>query len=112
MEQKGVNTIHLSGYSFGAWVNALTVQKGLNVAGLTMVAPPVAFIQFQEDIRLPMLSLVVAGSRDEFGPPERLTQEMRSWNPDAQLDVIDGADHFFFSYLDEITRRLVDRRFG
>jgi len=34
---------------------------------------------------------------------------MGQWNPDARIDIIEGADHFFFSFLDEVTRRLVQR---
>jgi alpha/beta superfamily hydrolase len=104
-----LEAVHLSGYSFGAWVNAMALQGGLAVQGMTMVAPPVAFIDFEEGIRLPMLSAVVAGSRDEIAPPDLIRPSMGQWNPDARMDIIDDADHFFFGSLDEITRRLVQR---
>lgn len=99
--------IHLSGYSFGAWVNAMAIQAGVPVQGCTMVAPPVAFIGFKDGIRLPMLSAVVAGSRDEFAPPDLIRPCLEQWNPDGRLDIIDGADHFFFGFFDEVVRRLV-----
>ena len=104
-----LEAIHLSGYSFGAWVNAMALQGGLAVQGMTMVAPPVAFIDFGEGIRLPMLSAVVAGGRDEIAPPGLIQPLMDQWNPDTRIDIIDGADHFFYGFLDEITRRLVQR---
>lgn len=107
MAGEGLREIHLSGYSFGAWVNAMALQSGLAVQGMTMVAPPVAFIHFEDGIRLPMLSAVVAGSRDEVAPPNQLRALMDRWNPGAHADIIDGADHSFFGFLDEITRRLV-----
>lgn len=106
---RGLEAIHLSGYSFGAWVNTMALQSGPLVQGMTMVAPPVAFIDFEEGIRLPMLSAVVAGSRDEYAPPGLIRPLMGQWNPDACIDIIDGADHFFFGFLGEITRRLVQR---
>ena len=53
---EGLQEVHLSGYSFGAWVNAMALQGSLLVKGMTMVAPPVAFIDFKDGIRLPMLS--------------------------------------------------------
>ena len=109
LRDSGLKAIHLAGYSFGAWVNAIAVQGGPLVQGMTMVAPPVAFIDFEERIRLPMLSTVVAGSRDEIAPPGMLRPLMGQWNPDARIDVIDGADHFFFGCFDEITRRLARR---
>ncbi|BBO70519.1 alpha/beta hydrolase [Desulfosarcina alkanivorans] len=107
LKADGFREIHLSGYSFGAWVNAMAVQAGLSVQGFTMVAPPVAFINFKDGLRLPMLSAVVAGSRDEFAPPDLIHPCLGQWNPDARLDIIDGADHFFFGFLDEVVRRLV-----
>ena len=106
---RGLKAIHLSGYSFGAWVSAMALQGSLAVQGMTMVAPPVALIEFEERIRLPMLSAVVAGSRDEIAPPGLIRPLMGQWNPDARMDIIEGADHFFFGFLDEITRRLVRR---
>jgi hypothetical protein len=107
LQKEGCSSVHLSGYSFGAWVNAMALHNGLEIDGLTMVAPPVAFIEFAPNIRLPHLTKVVAGSRDEFAPPERIQPLLESWNRDASMEIIDGADHFFFGFLDEITRKLL-----
>jgi alpha/beta superfamily hydrolase len=104
---QGPALIHLSGYSFGAWVNAMAAQDRLPVQRMTMVAPPVAFIDFADGIRLPTLAAVVAGSHDEFAPPGLIRPLMAQWNPEARLEVIEGADHFFFGDLGEVTRRLV-----
>ena len=108
LKGEGLQEIHLSGYSFGAWVNAMALQGTLSVQGVTMVAPPVAFIDFEERIRLPMLSAVVAGSHDAFAPPNLVRPLMKQWNPDARIEIIEGADHFFFGFLDELTRKLVE----
>jgi len=107
LKNEGVESIHLSGYSFGAWVNAIAVQNKLVVDGMTMVAPPVAFIDFEKGIRLPGLTKVVAGSRDEFAPPGLIRPLLDNWNPTAKFEIIDGADHFFFAYLDDVTRILL-----
>ena len=107
LKSRGVKTVHLSGYSFGTWVNAMAVAGGLTVEAMTMVAPPVAFMDFGKDIRLPQLSLVVAGGRDEFGPPDLIRPAMNRWNPNARLEILPDADHFFFGYLDDVTDRLV-----
>jgi alpha/beta superfamily hydrolase len=109
LKSKGVKSVHLSGYSFGTWVNAMAVTGGLTVDAMTMVAPPVAFMDFGNDIRLPQLSLVVAGERDEFGPPDLVRRSISHWNPEARLEVIPDADHFFFGYLDDVTRRLAEK---
>ncbi len=107
LKSKGLESIHLSGYSFGTWVNAMAVTGGLTVDGMTMVAPPVAFMDFGTDVRLPRLSLVVAGGRDEFGPPDLIRPSLDRWNPDARLTILPDADHFFFGHLDDVTQSLV-----
>ena len=106
MKSKAFKCIHLSGYSFGAWVNARALQGNLTTDGATMVAPPVAFVDFSSVSRLPALFAVIAGERDEFAPPRQLRPQLDRWNPDAFLDIIQDADHFFFGFLAEVTRRL------
>jgi len=108
LKSRGSQHVHLSGYSFGTWVNAMAVTGGLAIEAMTMVAPPVAFMDFGTDIRLPQLFFVVAGGRDEFGPPKLIRRAIDHWNPDARLEVLPDADHFFFGYLDEVTQKLVD----
>ena len=108
LKSRGIEHVHLSGYSFGTWVNAMAVTGGLDIETMTMVAPPVAFMDFGKDIRLPPLFFVVAGGRDEFGPPKLIRPALGLWNPDARLEILPDADHFFFGYLDEVTGRLIE----
>jgi hypothetical protein len=54
-----------------------------------------------------MLSVVVAGSRDDFAPPSLIRTAMVRWNPKARLEIINDADHYFFGFLDQVTRILV-----
>lgn len=106
LKTEGIQQVHLAGYSFGAWVNSMAAHDDMVLDGMTMVAPPVAFINFESGVRLPHLSAVVAGSRDEIAPPDLIQPLLGQWNPDARMEIIDGADHFFFGYLDEVIRRL------
>jgi alpha/beta superfamily hydrolase len=108
MKRNDADEIYLSGYSFGSYVNAMAMQTDLTVAGMTMVAPPVAFIEFADDLRLPQLSTVVVGERDEFAPPGMIRPLLEQWNPHARMSIIHDADHFFFGFLDEVTRRLAE----
>ena len=100
----GFQPVDLAGYSFGAWVNALTLQRGGRTENLVMVSPPLAFIDFASIGRLPGLRLVVTGSRDEIAPPGVIQQMLTTWNPSAHFDIIDGSDHFYGRY----TRQLED----
>lgn len=110
VRQKGISRIHLSGYSFGAWVNAATLSAGFGsrVEALTLVAPPAAVMPFPEDLRLPMLSGIIAGEQDDIAPPDLIRKLAVRWNPEARLEVIPGADHFFAGFLDAVTLELVE----
>ena len=51
-------------------------------------------MDFQPGLRLPALSLVITGGRDDFAPPALLQRLVPAWNPEARLEVIEGLDHF------------------
>jgi len=98
----GKTRIDLAGYSFGAWVNALAMPPPSPVNGLILVSPPVAFLDFSSVGFLAPLKLVVAGSQDQFAPPERIRALLPTWNPKARFEVIAGADHFYWGHTEEL----------
>ncbi|MGD9073302.1 MAG: alpha/beta fold hydrolase [Desulfobacterales bacterium] len=104
MTESGFQPVDLAGYSFGAWVIALTLQRKGRSEDLIMVSPPVAFVDFASIGKLAGLRLVVTGSRDEMAPPDAIRQMLPTWNPSAHFDIIDGSDHFYGPY----TRQLQD----
>jgi alpha/beta superfamily hydrolase len=95
LAENGFQPVDLAGYSFGAWVNALTLHRGGRSENLVMVSPPVRFIDFASIGSLSGLRLVVTGSRDEMAPPGVIQQMLPTWNPSAHFDIIDGSDHFY-----------------
>ena len=106
LEQQGYEPVALSGYSFGTWVNAHCAAKHRPDVTMTMVSPPTAFMDFREIHQLPGLKAVITGSRDDIAPPDMLKRMVPLWNPDASLDVLPGADHFFLEHLRALTATL------
>lgn len=106
LSDMGMDRIDLAGYSFGAWVNAHVVQKDTAVNQMIMVSPPVGFMDFTSVSRMNCLKFVVTGNRDEIAPAEKVKKMITSWNPDARFDIIDGADHFYGGYLDQLEASL------
>jgi hypothetical protein len=98
----GIGQIDLAGYSFGAWVNALSIINEPQLANMIMVSPPVAFIDFGSISNLGSLGLIVTGSRDDIAPPDLIKKSYGAWNAAAQFEVINGADHFYTGYLDKL----------
>jgi alpha/beta superfamily hydrolase len=98
----GISGLDLAGYSFGAWVNAKVPSGRTEIRRSIMVSPPVAFVDFSPIHRIPTLSLVVTGSRDEIAPAAEIVPMLGSWNPEAAFEIIEGADHFFWGHLDAL----------
>ena len=98
----GIAKIDLAGYSFGAWVNALSIINKPQLANMLMVSPPVAFIDFGSISALGTLRLIVTGSRDDIAPPDLIQKSYVGWNAEAQFEIITGADHFYTGYLDKL----------
>ena len=96
----GGGPLLLAGYSFGAAMAVAVAAQRQGLAGLALVAPPLAM----RELPLAALAavegpvLVVAGTADEYCPPASL-ERLRSAAPRAAIRTIQGADHFFFGKL-------------
>jgi uncharacterized protein len=105
--EMGMEQIDLAGYSFGAWVNAHAVQEDVSVKNMVMVSPPAGFMDFSTIGSMECLKFVVTGSRDDIAPAAVVKQMCSVWNPNARFVVIDGADHFYGGYLNQLEAVLV-----
>lgn len=94
----GKKHMDLAGYSFGAWVNALGLEKFEEAQRLIMVSPPVSFIDFSFLGYSPKIRLVVCGTRDEIAEYRKVEKMRSTWNDQAGFHVIQGADHFYSGY--------------
>ena len=91
----------LAGYSFGAAVVATVAPRHARVAGVVLVAPPLARVDpegFAGLDRFGERLLIVAGSTDEICPTEALAH-LSQTTPRASVHVIESANHFFFGKL-------------
>jgi alpha/beta superfamily hydrolase len=91
----GKSSFDLAGYSFGAWINATALKKLTGVRRMIMISPPVNFMDFSLIEYSAKIGLVIAGSRDDIAPPDLIEKMLPKWNPEAQLRIIRGADHFY-----------------
>lgn len=106
LSSSGITDLCLSGYSFGTWVNARADLQPFQLRHMTMVSPPVAFMDFEGMKSLSVPSGAVTGTRDEIAPPDRVRQWLAAWNPDAALRLIEHADHFYSGYQDKLVAEL------
>jgi alpha/beta superfamily hydrolase len=93
-------SIAAAGYSFGATI-AARVAATAPLAGVALIAPPLAIRGLADLGDLARFSgplLVVAGTADQYCPPEALAR-LGQTLPKATVLTVDGADHFFFGKL-------------
>jgi alpha/beta superfamily hydrolase len=95
-------SMDLAGYSFGAWVNALGLARFEEAERLILISPPVSVIDFGFLTYSPRIELVICGSRDEIAEYRKVENMLPKWNDKATLRVIDGADHFYSGYEEEL----------
>jgi len=106
---RGAAALSLAGYSFGSWVNAYITADMAPIARQIMVSPPVAFIEFAGVVNIPTLTFVMTGGRDEIAPPGMVAPLMTSWNPEARMEIIPDADHFYGGCLDRLHALVSDQ---
>jgi alpha/beta superfamily hydrolase len=93
------DALALAGYSFGAAVASRVAVEGRPLAGLGLIAPPLAFAGLPgklADFARPVL--VVSGTQDEYCPLPAVDR-LRAEIPRARVALVDGANHFFFGKL-------------
>jgi alpha/beta superfamily hydrolase len=96
----------LAGYSFGALMAGTVAAMGEPLAGLALIAPPLATARMPAGpVAVDGPTLVVAGSDDSHCPREALSSLATSL-PAATVTMIDGSDHFFFAGLDALEAAL------
>jgi len=111
MKNKGIKTLCVSGYSFGTWINALAINSCDEIKEMTMVSPPVSFIDFGPINPAPCIQLVVSGSLDDIAPAAKIKAWLGTSENNARFEIdfeiIDGADHFYSGYTSTLESILI-----
>jgi len=94
LKEKGLGDITLAGYSFGAWVNSRALAGYDGLSDVIMVSPPIDFVQFDFSHLTGRCGLIICGDRDQFCPLRPLEEIVRQLG--CRLEIVRGADHFYF----------------
>jgi alpha/beta superfamily hydrolase len=111
LSAQGKTEIDLAGYSFGAWVNARGIDKYHYVKRMIMVSPPVNMMDFSFLSHNPKIRLIISGSHDDIAGTQGIKEALPTWNPEAVLKIVDGADHFYGNKTVEL-KRIIDEFLG
>jgi len=102
MYDLGKRDFDLAGYSFGAWVNAKVRDTQPMINRITMISPPVTFLDFSFLSFNPKIKVIVTGGIDDIAPAYKIRDFIDTWNPEARFEVIEGADHFYSGSIDTL----------
>ncbi len=107
LDREDIDTddLALAGWSFGSWIGLRWAVEGGRCRRAALVSPPMVgfdffhFLDAAED-EAPLDALIVSGSHDQFNDAGKL-QALAS-RLDAELRIVEGADHFLFGREEEI----------
>ena len=89
------------GYSFGAAVALRTVDP--RIRAVVAIAPPLATMPVDPP-SVPVL--VLTPRHDQYCPPDVAEPIVASW-PDAEIDIVEAADHFLAGHTAAVARHAV-----
>jgi alpha/beta superfamily hydrolase len=95
LKDKGLESVVLAGYSFGAWVNARAALDLPEITSSVLVSPPVDLMDFSFLKGDHKTRLIIVGDKDPFASVERLRALVKFMGVPPEIRVIPGADHFF-----------------
>jgi alpha/beta superfamily hydrolase len=103
---------YIAGFSFGAWIAMQLLMRRPEINGFIAVAPPASMYDFSFLAPCPASGLVIHGTKDEVVPCEAVAKLVHklSNQRDIQIDFrqIEGASHFFYEHMAELTAALDD----
>ncbi len=99
----GAMPIWLTGYSFGSNIVWRAMDTLQDAAGVLLVAPPVARMDFSSNPNSAAVVKVLAGYNDDFTDAADLDRWVRRATQDISVELIAGADHFFSGRYGELT---------
>jgi alpha/beta superfamily hydrolase len=101
------DALWLAGFSFGAAVALQAALRGARPARLVTIAPPVGRIIVEPVARPRCEWLIVQGDRDELVDFADVRDWAARYDPQPQLLVVPGAEHFFHGKLIELRAGIV-----
>ncbi|MCZ6588707.1 MAG: alpha/beta hydrolase, partial [Alphaproteobacteria bacterium] len=107
----------IAGFSFGAWIGMQLLMRRPEISGFISISPPANRYDFSFLAPCPASGLIVHGDKDEIVPPasieEMIAKVAKQRDVIIERKLIEGADHFYGTQLDELDQSVVaylDRR--
>jgi alpha/beta superfamily hydrolase len=110
--QRVAHRLWIAGFSFGAWIAMQLLMRRPEIEGFVIASPPAHAFDFNFLAPCPVSGQILYGNKDTIVPKESVDNLVDKLNGQRGIkiryDVIDGADHSFNGYLDELQERIGD----
>jgi uncharacterized protein len=94
--------IVLIGFSFGAWVGLQVADRDPRIVAMVGLGLPLDHYDFDFLTENVKPALFISGTTDEFCPRDKMDSLARRLPPYSDVRWIEGADHFFGHYIDQV----------
>lgn len=101
---RGVTSVALSGYSFGAWMTANYLRDRTATDKVVLVAPPVSVYTFLAEEISGKIDLIVCGDKDTFCQSADIASFSQAVH--AKSVFISRTDHFFSGKEDDLIKKV------
>ena len=99
------NNSWISGFSFGSWIGMQLMMRRPEITGFISISPPASTHDFSFLAPCPASGLIVQGKDNDLVPASRVENLVERISKQKgisiEISVIEGANHFFTSHLDE-----------
>lgn len=96
----------LAGYSFGAMAAMVAAPRIRNLGALVLVALPIRMTDAAKLKTLDKPIVLAVGDSDTYCPAGQLQALHKDLGARSQIRIIEGADHFFGGYEEELAQAL------
>jgi alpha/beta superfamily hydrolase len=103
-----IGTTILVGYSFGACVAlAYCHRSGHRVDHLLLISPPPFLLPEALSLEASVVRKIMVGEKDQIAAPDAIKARVSATRVEELVEVIPGADHFFWGREEDLEKRLV-----
>ena len=100
LNDKGIEKIFISGYSFGAGIGCSAINYSPKIMGYAAISLPwdLLGIKYKKLTQTNKPKLFIQGDRDEVASFSKFREHYDFYQEPKTYEIIEGADHFYWGY--------------
>jgi alpha/beta superfamily hydrolase len=111
LNKKNHEEIVICGYSYGAAIGCSAINYSDKIVGYIAISFPWDFMgakKYKELSQSEKPKLFIQGNLDNLASYSQFEKHYNFYNDPKKLKIINGADHFYWSYEDQVSSEVLD----